>query len=103
MKTIKANLEPYVPRYPDDSWPLPMPVVCEAPGISVDDLSACEKEALWGHLKAAHPDYAKHLVSMNADPAVQALIQTMGATFVIPESYFPGELLSSIKRNSDAS
>ena len=80
------------PFCPQDTWPLPMPIAGEELGVALSTFTTGEKQILWRHLKRYHGAYARWLVEMREDAAVNQLFAEMGATFSVPRAYLPASL-----------
>ena len=58
----------FMPKKDKPNWPTPVPSGRYEPGLSVSQLSAQQKNALWLHLKSQHPQKAMEITEIMDDP-----------------------------------
>lgn len=92
----------FMPKENKPNWPTPVPSGRYEPGLSVSQLSARQKNALWLHLKSQHPQKAMEITEIMNDlsvnnPIVSSLIRTVDGSLVIEREFVPESLLSLLE------
>lgn len=73
-------------------WPLAVPIQEHVERVALSNLPDSQKRKAWRHLQSEHPTVASLLDEMRADPVIQELIQTMGATIELERRFLPHDI-----------
>lgn len=85
------------------SWPDPIGVDPYVECVSTSELNAEQKERLWRHLLATHPEEAKCIKALSQSRVIDIVFRVFDAGFSIRKELVPPGLWSELRPNTSSS
>lgn len=83
------------------AWPAVVGVITPEKRVAVSELDRLDKAILWQHLKMNHKTVSAELKALSEDLVFQRLQSEFDGTVLLPERYFPEELVRKLEHRLD--